>query len=280
MILRALFLLLATVSLSAAAKDAKGVPAPESKYIQLVGRADSAITDARWKDAADLLNEAMRLEPANPSNVLLMSNLGMVQFYSGNDSLAIETLTTAHNIAPASVTVLQNRARVYTTTGRLKRALGDYSEILRLDSTLIEPRFYRAMLMFNSGDVATAEDDLQYLKRHYPTDPSTKLLDATVLTYTGRFKEAIPLLTEIIAGKPTAGDYSMRALCYLMTNQLQEASDDIQRGLEKDPVDGELYLYRALLNQMRYRPDDARADAALAVKHGVNSLRVKALGLM
>lgn len=280
MIIRAIFLLFVAISFSATGADVKTVPTADSRYIRLAGRADSAIADARWKDAADALNEAMRLEPANPSNILLMSNLGMVQFYSGNDSLAIETLTTAHNIAPASVTVLQNRARVYTTTGRLKRALDDYTEILRLDSTLIEPRFYRAMLMFNSGDVTTAEEDLQYLKRHYPTDPSTKLLDATVLTYTGRFKEAIPILTEIIDGKPTAGDYSMRALCYLMTNQLQEASNDIQRGLEKDPVDGELYLYRALLNQMRYRPDDARADARLAVKHGVNTSRVKALGLM
>lgn len=280
MIFRVVSLLLVITSLSASAKDVKPDKAPESKYIQLAGRADSAIADARWADAAAALNEAMRLEPTNPSNVLLMSNLGMVQFYSGNDSLAIETLTTAHNIAPASVTVLQNRARVYTTTGRLNRALGDYNEIIRLDSTLIEPRFYRAMLKFNSGDVVTAEEDLQYLKCHYPTDPSTKLLDATVLTYTGRFNEAIPILTEIIAGKPTAGDFSMRALCYLMTNQLQEASTDIQRGLEKDPVDGELYLYRALLNQMRYRPDDARADAALAVKYGVNSSRVKALGLM
>lgn len=279
MIFRAIFLLFIAVSFSVSAVEVNTVPTADSRYIRLAGRADSAIADARWKDAADALNEAMRLEPANPSNVLLMSNLGMVQFYSGNDSLAIETLTTAHNIAPASVTVLQNRARVYTTTGRLKRALDDYTEILRLDSTLIEPRFYRAMLMFNSGNVTTAENDLQYLKRHYPTDPSTKLLDATVLTYTGRFKEAIPIFTEIIEGKPTAGDYSMRALCYLMTNQLQEASNDIQRGLEKDPVDGELYLYRALLNQMRYRPDDARSDAALAVKYGVNSSRVKALGL-
>ena len=68
-------------------------------------------------------------------------------------------------------------------------------------------------------------------------------------------------------------------MCYLMTEQLAEASEDLARGIELDPTDGELYFYRAILNKMRYRPEDAHADALKAVQFGVASDRIKALGL-
>ncbi len=62
-----------------------------------------------------------------------------------------------------------------------------------------------------------------------------------------------------------------------MTGNLNEASSDISEGMRLDPADGELYLYRALLNRMRYRPDDARADARRAVELGVAASRAQAL---
>ncbi len=60
-----------------------------------------------------------------------------------------------------------------------------------------------------------------------------------------------------------------------MLDQLSEASDDIARGLELDPEDGELYLYRAALNKMRYRVADARADAERARQLGIPAERLK-----
>lgn len=60
-----------------------------------------------------------------------------------------------------------------------------------------------------------------------------------------------------------------------MLEQLQEASDDIAKGLELDPDDGELYLLRAVLNKMRYRIDDARADAEKAQQLGIPRERLK-----
>lgn len=72
--------------------------------------------------------------------------------------------------------------------------------------------------------------------------------------------------------------YGARAYCNLMTNHLQEASDDIAAALELTPDDGELYLYRAALNKMRFRPADATADAKKAIELGIDPRR--ALPLM
>ena len=78
----------------------------------------------------------MRLEPSNPGNIMLMSNLGIVQYNSGKDSLALVTLTQAHDIAPRSVTILGNRARVLMAMGRFEEARADYSAIVEADSTM------------------------------------------------------------------------------------------------------------------------------------------------
>lgn len=59
----------------------------------------------------------------------------------------------------------------------------------------------------------------------------------------------------------------------MLCGNLQDASDDINAALSMTPDDGELYLYRAALNKMRYRPDDAKADALKAIELGVDKKR-------
>ena len=84
----------------------------DTPYLRLMGLADSAIAKEDWRKAEMLLVEALRLEPANPSNVILVSNLGMMRFYQGRDSMAIATLNDAHEMAPRAVVVLSNRGSV------------------------------------------------------------------------------------------------------------------------------------------------------------------------
>lgn len=69
-------------------------------YYDLAGNADKAIAEGRWEDAAKALEEAMELRPGNPSNVLLMSNLGIIYYNMGKDSLSLAILDEAHKIAP------------------------------------------------------------------------------------------------------------------------------------------------------------------------------------
>ena len=247
------------------------------KYFSLIGDADKAISEGNWLIAEQALQQAMRLEPGNPSNVLLMSNLGMIQFYDGRTDEALSTLTHAHNIAPKSVTVLMNRARIYTSTYQPKLAEADYSMVISLDSTLIEPRFYRAMLTLNSGNIEAAKTDVDTLVMMDSENRLTNIAQATLLMTQGDFNGAIPHLSKAIESMPDATYYSQRAFCHLQLNDLSAASEDIASGLELDPTDAELYVYRALLNKMRYRPDDAKIDAEKAIKFGADAERVKKL---
>lgn len=244
-----------------------------SVYMKKIDEADKACNDGKWFDAERAILDALKAEPTNPSNILLLSNLGMIRYYMGLDSLAIETLNEAHEIAPASVTILANRARIHMATGKEREAYNDYSRIIRLDSLETSARLHHCLLSLRRHDFRTAQRDFGFMERNSPSAIETQIAGAAVLSGTGQYQEAIPYYSRVIKERKEPEYYGGRAYCYLMTDALQEASDDINSALALNPDDGELYLYRAALNKMRFRPGDAEADARKAVELGVDKAR-------
>lgn len=247
----------------------------DTPYMEAVEAADKAIAKEDWLKAIAALDKAMTLEPENTGNIMLMSNLGMLQHRVGQDSLAIATLSEAHRRAPRSVTILLNRAGVLTGMGRDREAMDDYAMVIELDSMETDARFNHGLLSLRHRRFAAAKADFDWLERKHPTLTKAKIGQAAVHSALGEYAEAIPYYTEILEYYKEPEFYGARAYCYLMTQRLQEASDDIASALEKAPDDGELYLYRAALNKMRYRPDDAKADAQRAVELGIDMERAR-----
>ncbi len=251
-------------------------PAAGSQVLITSLAADSAfaaIDRQDWVKADSLLLLAINSRPSDPTNVLLLSNLGMVRHYMGRDSLALITLDDARRISPRSTVILANRATVLTSLGRIDEALADYYTLLSLDSAQVRPRYQRALLLLSKGLTAGAEADAAALDTIAPDAVERHTLRAAMLQSRGEFSEAIPHYTAVIKENPQPEFYSARALCYLMTDMLPEAADDIASGLALEPADPELYLYRAALNRLRYRPDDAEADARRAIQFGIDPRR-------
>ena len=246
-------------------------------YLDIVQKADEAIKDAHWHEAEELLVRAMRSEPANPGNILLMSNLGMVRYYSGQDSLALQTLNDAHAMAPASVTVLQNRARVLLGMNKSIEAYNDFTSALELDSMLMETRFYHAMLALEQGRDSICMRDIKFMERHDYKNRYTNLAAATYHRLAGNYSEAIPSLSRLLETEKNAEHDAARARCEMMTGDLNSAATDVAEAISLEPTDGDLYLQRALLQKMRYRPDDAEADGQRAIELGVPEEKVRAM---
>ncbi len=247
----------------------------ETPYMQLVDEADKACADGKWGDAASAIQKAIDMEPDNPGNILLMSNLGMIRYNLGLDSLAIETFNAALDRAPSSVIILSNRAKVYTSMGMEQEAFDDYSRIMMLDSTYVQARFNHGLIALRHRMFDVAKEDFEYLRDHFPATDEAVIAQATLHSTLGEYKEAIPFYSEILRTIKAPEYYGARAYCYLMTGDLQDAAEDIATAMELDPNDGELYLYRAALNKMHYRPKDARKDAEKAVSLGVDPRRAK-----
>ncbi len=253
-------------------------PVEDTPYMQKVDEADKACANGKWEEAEAALMKALELDPENPANVLILSNLGMIQFNLGKDTLAIQTLNEAHSIAPVSVTILSNRAKVLTALGDEESAYKDYGRIIELDTTYISARFHHGLLALKKRDFNTAKKDFEFMERNFPDDDETQIAMATFKSSIGEYAEALPFYNKILLTMKEPEYYGARAYCNLMTNHLQEASDDIAAALELTPDDGELYLYRAALNKMRFRPADATADAKKAIELGIDPRR--ALPLM
>lgn len=233
---------------------------PADSYLDLVDKADKSIARGKWSEAEATLLEAMRSDPGNPGNIMLLSNLGIVRFNMGRDSLALDALNQAHRIAPRSVTVLENRARVLTATGNLEAAMEDYNLIVGLDSLALSPRFYRAVLAMRRGEIDTARRDVDAMLRQAPDSLPTLVADATLASTVMDYERAIKAYTRLIKRDRQPEYLGERALAYLMTDRLGEAADDIALAIELDPDDPQLYIYRSALNKARYRPEDAEAD--------------------
>ena len=267
------FLLLALFSAPGMKADDRTPTEEESLYLRKVGEADKACADGKWIEAEKALMEAMHSEPDNPTNILLLSNLGIIRYNMGEDSMAIATLNEAHRIAPSSVTILSNRAKVLAANGREDAAYRDYDLILNLDSLELSARLPHCLFALRRHDFRTAKTDFEFMQRNFPDKIETEIAGASFLSGTGEFESAIPYYTRILKERKDYEYYGGRAYCYLITGAIQEASDDINTAISLEPQDGELYLYRAALNKMRYRPADAEADARRAVELGVGKER-------
>lgn len=251
--------------------------AAEPEYLRWVGGADEAIAKGDYKRAQECYRAAMRLEPDNPNNFLLLANLGMVQHYAGEDSLALTTLTQAHTIAPKSVTVLANRGQVLYALGQLDAAAGDFSQVLDLDSVNSMALFNRGCIRLQKGQYKDAESDLTKAAELRPKDMSVVAAIATLYTATGRMKDALPLYDKLIDDYKDPDLYATRAMCKLVLGDLTEGAADIAEGMKLDPENGELYFSRAYLNHLRYLEDDARADARKAESLGIQPERIAAI---
>lgn len=264
--------LLAGIALTAGGQNPADSIA-QTRCLEQVALADSAVSIGDWATAESALQAAMAAQPANPANLLLLSNLGMIQFYQGKDSAALETLNTAAAIAPRTVPVLANRMTVLDAMGLTDLAADDANTILRIDSANIKAHLYLFDNSIRRTDFAAAKERLDTLLSIAPDNSMTIIAEATYFTSTGQYTLAISPLSRMIEQNPRAEYYAARAHCRLMTQDLNDASADIAEGLRLDPALGELYLYRALLNKMRYRSDDARTDALRAIRLGVDPAR-------
>ena len=249
--------------------------ANEGIYIRIVEDADAAVKDGDFAQAEKLYIEAMDLQPDNPGNILLMSNLGMVRFYMGQDSLALATLDRANSIAPRSTTILNNRARVRLVNGMAAEALNDYNLVIEIDPKQPDPYFYRGMIELSSGMIKQAEDDFTTLEMLDPEGENTALAWARLLVIQHKYDKALQYLNRLISKEKSSDYLASRALCHLMTGNLGEAAEDIADGLELAPDDGMLYLYRAMLNKQRYQTKQSKSDGQRAIELGVNPKTVE-----
>lgn len=246
-------------------------------YYSLVDSAQHYIDGELWTKAELFLLEAIRSEPNNPNNSLLLSNIATIQRRQGRYQEAIRNYSMAIDLTPNAVTLLHNRAAVYVLVDSLALAQADYERIMLIDDHDVESRYTHGMIALNTGHPETAEHDFEDILRINPNSGLAKQGQGFLHKHAGNYTKAIECFGEVIRVRPSATLLANRADCYLATKQLNEASLDIASALELDPDDPFIYVLRAKLNKLRYNRNDMERDIRLAVAHGLSEDDVKQL---
>lgn len=246
-------------------------------YFALVDSAQRYIKAQQWQHAEHFLLEAIRSEPSNPSNSLLLSNIATIQRRQGRLNEAISNYSMAIDLTPNAVTLLHNRAAAYILLDSIALAQADYERIMLIDNSDVESRYTHGMLALNMGDTKTAQKDFDDILRINPNSGMAKQGQGFLHKHAGEYEKAAQCFSEVIKVRPTATLLANRADCYLATKRLNDASIDIANALELDADDPYIYVLRAKLNKLRFNRSDMERDIKLAVAHGLDEKEVKQL---
>lgn len=147
-------------------------------YIELADSADRYMKSEKWDDAERVIIKALRHEPANKSNYILWSNLGMARSYKGDYDGALEAFETGLCLAPSSTILLNGRARIRLVKEQYSDAIADIDKSLSVDPGQQWPLRMKGMALFQTGDDGAAAKALDDYLEKFGDDKSAILLRA------------------------------------------------------------------------------------------------------
>ena len=243
-----------------------------SRYLELADSADYFIAHENWNRAEEKIIEALRLEPGNFTNSLLLANLGLVQTQKGEYTKALESLTLGLNIAPSSSVLLNNRAHTYLMVDSLAAAERDLDKSLSIDSVQEWTLQTRAFLYLQENELIQAKTLFNKLKNNFPKNNSIYSGLAAIAEYEGNFDIALENYKQSLALKPE-DDEAREAFILLLinTDKYTEARNEIKEALKINPENPMFYLLRGYLHKLNFRNDEAQADKKIAISKGLDS---------
>ncbi|WP_300701995.1 tetratricopeptide repeat protein [Bacteroides sp.] len=258
---------------------AVGIPAFSQTYEELSERAVAATEQDSLVQAEKYIMEALKLDPANPHNALLFSNLGTIQRRQRQYDQALESYTMALNIAPRTVPILLNRAALYLELGKDELARMDYALALDLETDNQEALLMRAYIYRQKRDYKAARSDYERLLKLNPLSYNGRLGLAMLEQKEGKYEEALSVLNKMIADKADGSTqitaplyavlYVARAGVEKDMQHIDLALIDLEEAIEQDPSQSEAYLMRGQIYLSQKKKELARRDFEKAVTLGV-----------
>lgn len=246
------------------------------EYDKFLDKSFDCIEVEDWECAEESLIAALRSDPTNNKNSLVLSNLGTIQRNMGKYNEAIRSYSNALMLTPKSVTLLSNRAALYTQIDSLELALNDYNRIIGFYADEERAIYDRAMIHLQMADTVMARMDLERLLKLNPNSFDAHVGMATLMMYRDYYKEAVDIYTilidrdkEIDTRSYAAKLFLSRAEAYLYQKKLSKAVADINKSITLSADDAIAYMLRAEILWGLYEKDLALKDLEKAKELGV-----------
>ena len=247
-------------------------------YDELITRSFDYLDADSLPEAEEALREALRIEPGNPGNGMLLLNLGTIQRRQGKLKEAEESYTIGLAFLPNNLTLLNSRAQLFAEMEKYPEAINDYTEVIYHEPENEEAYYERALCKLMNQDTLGARLDLEQIDRFNPNSAKSRLGMAYVYKAQQMWREASELYDALIERNPrNASLLRERAEVFYFSNRMGAALDDVNKSIDFDPRDPYSYLLRA---QIRYAKGDkefARRDLNQALELGLNKEEVRDL---
>ena len=242
-----------------------------SRYLELADSADFYIAHENWEKAEKVIIEALRLEPANFSNSLLFSNLGIVQAAKGEYSKAIQSLSLGLDIAPSSSVLLNNRAHTFLMIDSVANAVKDLDRSLQIDSIQEWTLVTRAFLYLQNKEIKNASKLFSKASYNFPNNSSVFAGLAALSELEQKYNDAKNYykmaLTLNHLDDETRESYIM---LLIKTDDYTKARAEIKEALFINSEYPMFYLLRGYLHRLNYRMEEALADKKIAISKGID----------
>lgn len=233
--------------------------------------------DAKEYAAAELmLKEAMRKEPGNEGNILLLSNLGTIQRQLGKSEEALISYSSALSKYPNNIFVLQNRAALYCELDSLNAAMKDYNIILSLDEDNVEALYRRGLIHMTEKNLLAAESDFEQILGIKPDNILALSSLAFALKSRKDWVGAEEKYTDLIYKYKNQPEfYVNRAECYLQLNKKGRAKTDLDKAQELGYNDPLLYILKGQFELHQFDKFSAKRNFEKAQELGADEEIIK-----
>ena len=247
-------------------------------YDELITRSFDYLDADSLPEAEEALREALRIEPGNPGNGMLLLNLGTIQRRQGKLKEAEESYTIGLAFLPNNLTLINSRAQLFAEMEKYPEAINDYTEVIYHEPENEDAYYERALCKLMNQDTLGARLDLEQIDRFNPNSAKSRLGMAYVYKAQQMWREASELYDALIERNPrNASLLRERAEVFYFSNRMGAALDDVNKSIDFAPRDPYSYLLRA---QIRYAKGDkefARRDLNQALELGLNKEEVRDL---
>lgn len=240
-------------------------------YAEMMIRSAEYVEQGEYAAAEQALQTAMRKEPANPANFLLLANLGTIQRELRKYDDALISYSTALSREPKNVFLLHNRAALYCEMDQSDNAIKDYTTILHLAPNDIEALYRRGLIHLERKDVFAAEEDFELIKTYDPNSLLSSLGRALILKKQQDWTAAEEVYNDLLLKNKMNGDLFMfRGECNLNLGKIGRAQSDVAKAIELGCEDPFVYVLRGRIRLEQYDKFSAKLDFEKAKELGVN----------
>ncbi|NDV68397.1 lipopolysaccharide assembly protein LapB [Dysgonomonas sp. 25] len=240
-------------------------------YEEMVSKAMDFAEQNDYVGAELAMKAALRAEPANPGNSLLLFNLGTFQRNQGKLEEALISYNAAIAKFPNPSMLLHSRAALYCEMNQWDNAFIDYSSLIASDPKDMEALYRRGLIFLMKDDIISAENDFGKMLEIDAENLQGKMAMAMILKGQEKWEEAEVAYTYLLSNNKANADlYLNRAECYFQQKKLGRALVDIESASKYGYNGAPLYLLRGQIRLEQFDKPSAREDFLKAKEMGAS----------